>query len=213
MTVLVVKPEEVARRLGLQQPLAEHDRWLIEQAIGDAQTDLEAYLGRLVTAATYTETGMWPLNGTYRLTHWPLIAIISTTAETHSETGQPTGYYTVVYTAGLDGVSDPQLAPIRRFVRIHAMYSSTVQALYRRLAPAEARRIDSLSVEGQGVTYEDTYGVDAQASERGLPGALPAFSSCDRWRLAGRRVRQSASRVDGPWPYGYGYDHCYGWRW
>ena len=204
MTVLVIKPEDVARRLGVEQPLDERDRWLIEQAIADAQSDLEAYLGRSVTPTTYTESGLWrSYDGRYTLTYWPLIAIVSATAETHPESGQPTGYYTVMYTAGLDARTDPELAPIRRLVMLHALYSPMVQALYRRLAPTEARRIDSLNVEGQGVTYEDTYAVDAKATELGLPGALPSFKTCDRWRLAGRRVVQGRTRVDGPWPYEY----------
>lgn len=201
MTTLVVQPEQVARRPGLPQPLDERDRWMIEQAIVDAQSDLEAYLGRPITAQTYTETGMLPLSGGYNLTHWPVIAITSTTAETDPDSGAPTGYYTVVYTAGLDGVADPELEPLRRFVRTHALYSETVQTILRRVAPESARKVASLGVEGQNVTYADVYAVADNAAELGLPGALPTFKSCDRWRLAGRRVRQAATRANGPWPY------------
>lgn len=207
---LVVTVEEVARRLGLPQPLDEHDRWLIEQAITDAQTDLEAYLGRPVTAQTYTETGMLPLNGDYQLTYWPVISITSTTAETDPDTSQPTGYYTVVYLAGLDGVTDPELEPIRRFVRTHTLYSDTVQNLFRRLAPEAARKVTSLSVEGQGVTYTDTYAVASDAVGLGLPGALPTFKSCERWRLAGRRVVQGPTQVNDLWPFD-GYRRTGGW--
>lgn len=211
---LVVTPEEVARRLGLEQPLDEHDLWLVEEAIRDAQADLEAYLGRPVTAQTYTETHMLPVGGGYDLTYWPVIEIVSTTAETDPDTGMPTGYFTVVYRAGLDGVADPELAPIRRFVRTHAMYSETVQGLFRRLAPEAARKVSSLGVEGQNVTYVDAYATSANASELGLPGGLPTFKSCDRWRLAGRRVYQGPTRSQDPWPYPFGYDRCGPeWRW
>lgn len=201
MAVLIVSPEEVARRLGVPQPLEEHDRWLIESAIEDAQADLEAYLGRPVTAQTFTEYHMLPVAGQYRLTRWPVIAITSTTAETDPTTGAPTGLFTVVYTWGLDGVSDPELAPLRRFVRTHAIYSDTVQSLFRRLVPEQARKVTALGVEGQNVTYADTYAVEENAAELGLPGALPTFKSCDRWRLAGRRVHQAPTQVNEPWPY------------
>jgi hypothetical protein len=201
VSTLVVQPEQIARRLGLPQPLDERDRWLIEQAITDAQADLEAYLGRPITAQTYTETGMLPVNGQYVLTYWPVIAITSTTAETDSDTGAPTGLYTVVYTAGLDGVTDPELEPLRRFVRTHTLYSETVQGVLRRLMPESARKVASLGVEGQNVTYADVYTVAGNATELGLPGALPTFKSCDRWRLAGRRVVQPLTRAAESWPY------------
>lgn len=212
MAVLVVQPEHIARRLGLPQPLDEHDRWIIEQAIIDAQADLEAYLGRSITAQTYTETHMLPLGGHYNLTHWPVIAVTSTTAETDPATGQPTGYYTVVYTAGLDGVADPELEPIRRFVRTHALYSDGVQRLFRRLIPDQARKVAALGVEGQNVTYADTYQVREDAAELGLPGALPTLKSCDRWRLAGRRVHQGPTQVNELWPYER-VIRCTGWWW
>ena len=211
MAVLIVTPEEVARRLGVPQPLDEHDRWLIESAIADAQSDLEAYLGRPVTAQTYTQTGMLPVNGQYRLCRWPVIAITSTTAETDPVTGAPTGLFTVVYTWGLDGVADPELEPLRRFVRAHALYSDTVQALFRRLSPEQARKVTALGVEGQNVTYADTYAVEANAAELGLPGALPTFKSVDRWRLAGRRVHQGPTQMNEPWPYESMYYRTGGW--
>jgi len=201
---LIVPVEDVARRLGIPQPLEEEDRWRIEQALLDAQADLEAYLGRPVTPHTYTESGLWPVYpGKYRLSHHPVIEIVSQVPETYPD-GTPTGMWTVTYVAGLDGASDPELEPLRRWVRTHAMYSPDVQSLWRRLRPDLAQRITSISVEGQGITYGDTYAVDASASEKGLPGALPSLSTCDRWRLARRRVVQPATRV-AVWPYGPAY--------
>lgn len=187
--------DEVARRLGLPQPLDERDRWIVEQALTDAQADLEAYLGRPVTPQIFTDTGMLPVGGQYRLKHSPVLEIVSTTAETGPD-GTPTGYFTVVYTAGLDGVNDPALEPIRRFVRTHAIFSPELQALFRRLVPGEARRVTSLGVEGQNVTYADTYTVDAQATAEGVAGALPKFSTCDRWRRARRRIVQGRTQAD-----------------
>lgn len=198
---LVVTPEEVARRLGLPQPLSEQDRWTVEQALTDAQSDLEAYLGRPVTPQTYTETGLRPyIAGNYRLKYAPVISMISATAEVDTA-NRPTGYYTVTYVAGLDGLADPVLGPIRRFTRTHAMYSPEVQLLFRRLRPDAARRITSLGLEGQNVGYSDTYAVSDKATEMGFPGGLPTLKSCDRWRLAGRRVVQGMTQNRGVWPH------------
>lgn len=206
---LVVTVEEVARRLGLQQPLCESDRWIIEQSLVDAQSDLEAYLGQSVTPETYTETGQREHWNGWHLEHHPILSVTSITPELDGE-GHQTGRYTVVYVAGLDALSDPEMEPIRRFIRTSAMFSPGVQALYRRLDPAGARKVTTLSVEGQSVTYTDTYAVDAQATQLGLPGALPSLVSCDRWRLAGRRVHVARTNLGEPWPYER-YGHW--WRW
>lgn len=209
---LVVTVEEVARRLGLPQPLEESDRWLIEQAIADAQSDLEAYLGRPVSKGTYTQEHLIKYYSGYQLKYFPVHSITSETAELDSG-GQPTGYWTVVYVAGLDGENDPELEPIRRFVRTHAIYSPTVQALFRRLAPEQARKITNLSVEGQSVTYSDAYATDVRAAEFGLPGSLPSLKSCDRWRIAGRMVHQAPTQVLSPWPFEDPYSNSYSGNW
>lgn len=201
---LIVPVTDVARRLGLTLPLDDDDAWLIEQALIDAQSDLEAYLGRPVTPQTFTETGLirFPEPDPWQLANYPVVAITTVTPETHLD-GQPTGRFTVTYVAGLDGADDPELEPLRRFVRTHAIYSPDIRALYRRLAPEQARQVASLSVEGQAVTYTDTF---AASGQPGAPGTLPTLASCDRWRIAGRRVFQRRTprwRDDWyrEWPY------------
>jgi hypothetical protein len=130
---------------------------------------------------TYTETGLIPYPSGYNLIHAPLVAIISQTAE-YDVDGNATGRYTVTYTAGLNGVSDADLEPLRRFVRTHAFYSPTLQALLREQNPALARQVASVSVEGQSVTYSDTYDTADAEPGSGAPGSLPTLASCDRWR-------------------------------
>ncbi len=203
---LIVPVTDVARQLGLPQPLGEDDRWLIERAIGDAQSDLEAYLGRAATPQTYTETGLIEYTNGWRLQNAPVLSVTSATPE-NDTSGQPTGLYTVVYVAGLDGAADPELEPLRRFVRTHAIYSTDVQALFRRVAPERARLVEQSSVEGQSVTYADTYAVTGEPGS-GSPGALPTLASCDRWRIAGRRVFQRPTPYVEPWPWEY-----HDWRW
>jgi hypothetical protein len=184
---------------------------MIEQSLRDAQSDLEAYLGRPVTRQTYTQKHLLRYHDGYHLTHFPVHEVVSETEEIHYS-GEPTGYYTVVYEAGLDGESDPELEPIRRFVRTHAMYSDLVQALYRRLAPESARKVVSLNVEGQSVTYGDTFASDPQASAQGLPGGLPSMKSCDRWRIAGRMPHMAPTRVSDAWPF-EDFHYRYGGNW
>ncbi len=191
---------QVARRLGLQQPLEEDDRWLVEQALIDAQSDLEAYLGRPVTPQSWTETGLvrFPDPDRWDLVNSPVVEIVSETAEL-DEDGVATGAWTVAYTAGLDGAGDPVLEPLRRYVRTAALYAPEVRALFRRLAPEAARQVVSLSVEGQSVTYADTYAASGKPGELGSP---PLLASCDRWRVAGRRVFQRRTpRVRTSWDY------------
>jgi hypothetical protein len=211
MSSPVVSADEVARRLRLQQPLTEDVRWAIDQAIWDAQADVEAYLGQPVTPTTFIETGLvaWP--GGWQLTNAPLISIVAVTAETDPDSGVPTGLYTVEYTAGIDAINDPTLAPIRRYVIAHAKYSPEVQLLLAEESPAPARRVASLTAEGQSVTYEADPDTDSQPGS-GAPGALPLLSSLDRWRIAGRRVfqRPTDPASIGAWPYDY-YRSCSWW--
>lgn len=196
---LVVDPEVLARRLRVPLPLTEGQRWTLEQAIRDAQADMEAYLGRAITPRTYTETGVvCAFDGGWQLTHHPVQSITSITPEP-GPWGYPTSHYTIVYVAGLDTVSDPDLEPIRRMVRAHAAASPEVRTLLRRAGLDDERSIRSLSVEGQSVTYIDES--DESAYGPGQAGALPSFTSCDRWRLAGRRVYQRHTHYWGPWPH------------
>jgi hypothetical protein len=58
-------------------------------------------------------------------------------------------------------------------------------------------------VDGQSVTYANAYASGAGAPGSGAPGALPTLKSCDRWRIAGRRVHQRPTSYGAyePWPY------------
>jgi hypothetical protein len=214
---LIVSADDIARRLGVDLPLSDDDRWLIEQAIGDAQTDLEAYLGRAVTPRTYTDehvrrtAAVWP--DEWRLSNWPIVSITSVTEET-DEDGDPTGLYTVVYVAGLDGANDPELAPLRRYVMAAAIHSELLRAWYARKLPDLARRVTSLGVDGQTVTFTDTYSGGGSGQEGAAAiGGPPAQSSVDRWRIAGRRVVQHRGLHDRwrgrdwayEWPYNGGF--------
>ncbi|MEV8634262.1 hypothetical protein AB0395_21665 [Streptosporangium sp. NPDC051023] len=200
--VLIVSVSDVARHLRIGEPWNEDDRWLIQQAIFDAQTDLEAYLGRPITPRLYTQKGLWPISSHphgYVLAYTPVIAVLSATPETFE--GQSTGRYTVTYTAGLDAANAPDLEPMRRLVRAHAMASPVLRDLAQRLGAASARVPQSVAVEGQSVTYADEK--NASQAEQGdrAAGSLPTFATCRQWRIAGRRAHQMPSQYSAPWPY------------
>jgi hypothetical protein len=216
---LIAQPAEIARRLGVSQPLEEDDRWLLEAALIDAQADLEAYLGRAVTPRTYVDEHVrrreWPGADEWKLANAPIVSITSAVEETDTD-GAPTGLYRVTYVAGLDGANDPELEPLRRYVRTHAIYSPGVQAWYRRTAPDLARTVTSVAVEGQSVSWSDNFPSPVPGQQAGQeagaarPGSLPTLASCDRWRVAGRRVFQRETPPprwpDRDWAYEWPYN-------
>jgi hypothetical protein len=187
--VLIVAVDNVARRLGLELPLSTDNEWLVTQAIIDAQAAVEGYLGRGLTPATYTETGLWPPadGASWCLTNGPVVSIVSATVDVDTG-GHPTGIYTVVYTAGIDAANDPALLPIRQYVTAAAVNSPVVLNLWRADQPNQGRTIRNLSTEGQSVGYADA--TPLGVAKAGEPGSLPNIATLDRWKLAGRRVFQ-----------------------
>lgn len=195
---LIVATADVGTRAGLPVPLNDQDQALITAAIVEAQVDLEAYLGRPVTPREFTQTGCIPYLNGWDLAEDPVLQVISSVSETGPD-GRETGRYTVTYRAGLDGANDPDLAPLRRYVTVHAAYAPQVM---QRATDGPGGRVEkSLSVEGQSVTYENAYTPGVPGS--GTPGSLPTLSSCDRWRRSGRRVYRGRSPWWDGWPYDY----------
>jgi hypothetical protein len=199
---LVVTPEAVAAKAGLPVPLSDEHRTLLTDAILDAQSDVEAYLGRAITPQTFTITGIWPLGSgewSFRAADYPVVSIDDATAELDGN-NQPTGYFTITYTAGLDGAADPVLRPIRRYVAAHALNAPEVVAEWRKVTvPVGEKR--SASTDGQSVSYAATTLGGGGAAGSGAPGSLPLLSSLERWKRAGRRVFQRAGAAPS-WPYG-----------
>jgi hypothetical protein len=194
----VVTADEVARRLRLPLPLSDADRALLEDAVEDATADVEAYLGRPIRPQLATEAGVWPAHdGHWLLQGWPLISVVSATAETDTS-GYPLGTYTVTYLYGLDAADDPALAPIRRYVVAAAMNDPQVLMVWRQRVPETARTISSLSVEGQTVAYTPATLGGGGAAGTQVPGALPNLKSLSRWRVAGRRVFQRPGLAPNP---------------
>lgn len=203
---LVVTPEELAASIGgIPTPLSSENRAILGEALLDAQTDVEAYLGRPVVPALYTETDRWAYDGVnwnlVMLGDEPLISIETVTAQT--DASGPTGYFTITYLAGIDARTDPVLRPIRRFVLLHAKHSPEVTTWWKKVTKAKGE-VRSVSAEGQSVSFAAATlaGSATTGTKPGdlTPGSLPTLASIDRWRVAGRRVYQAPTQAS-RWPF------------
>jgi hypothetical protein len=204
---MVVYAEEIARKLGLPLPLDEPTRYTLEEASRDAQSDLQEYLGRPVVPVTYTQQHcLLTQRGWAHLDHYPVRSVTSYTPEGDS------GLFTVVYVAGIDGRDDPDTEPIRRFIKLHAVYDPAVQVIFRAQRPDIATRVTSGSVQGQSATVSDVYPSATSAAMRSpaavnaqmaMPGSPPTLQTCDRFRIGKRRVFQRPTNPadTAPWPY------------
>jgi hypothetical protein len=151
----VVDVDYVARRMGINlADISADQRFLIQEAIAEAQGEVEAYLNQPVVPRLYTETERLPYADGWRLTYGPVVQIVSAVPEVY-EDDSLTGYFTVTYYAGLNAASDEAYRPIRTEVVDRIFEDPSVQQVWRSVTPADqARRIRSASVEGQSATYD-----------------------------------------------------------
>lgn len=184
---LVVSLADLAAASGLD---VDGDAAALTAACLDAQSDVEAFLGRVIVPTAFTVTGVPPgyaETWSFTAEDDPMLGIHSATAELDVN-DDPTGYYTLVYVAGIDAATDGQYRPIRRYVKAAAVNSPEILRLYR-LTGARGP-IKSASTEGQSVSYEAATHGGGGAAGSYIPGSLPTLGSLDRWRVAGRRVFQ-----------------------
>lgn len=199
---MVISPEALAVKAGMDLPLTESQREVITDAILDAQADVQAYLGRSLFPVERIDYERFPWDDGWNLDSGDetVIRIISTTPEYQS--GTLTGTYTVKYIVGLDVANDPALRPIHRYIVAHALNSDSFLRMWR-TATNDEGTVRSLSAEGQSVSFTPTtFGAAAGGVKAGdkTPGALPSLSSIDFWRHAGRRVHQGRTRAS-DWPF------------
>lgn len=172
---LAVHPDDLARRVGLDLPLDGEQEWTLREAIADVQAEVEAYLNRPIMPRVVVESGLWPgYNDRFTLREPDVVGIDRVTADLRD--GFPTGTYTVTYRVGLDARNDPNLAAIKRYVLRRAMVHDSVAAL----VPVSKRQVNSVSVEGQSVSFAPAGGVEVPAEQR-----IPQISSLERWKRRG----------------------------
>lgn len=185
----------IARSLGLQAP-DEATLERLDEALADAEADVVGYLGRPIRPQQYVAYHQWPnpVDG-WDLPETPVLSIVSEVAEVDPVDAYATGLFTVTYTAGLDYENDPELSPIRRYVKAAVRNDPSLFAyLINTGAVQGAVKSSSVSTEGQSksVTYQtagEQMGGGGQAGSDS-PGALPSKSSMDKWRRANRRAYQ-----------------------
>jgi hypothetical protein len=196
---LAVTAADLADYLRITDPDAEQVA-VLENALADAQSQVQGYLGWPIPPAQVTETGCWPWPGGWVLSHGRIQGVVSTVAETYPDGTTPTGYFTVTYTYGLDVAADPELEPIWRFILRSAADSPLIQRLRQVAAGGAAGAVKSASTDGQSVTFESTsFSGGGGAPGSGAPGAAPTLGSLGRWRNRSPAVYQR--RVDVPDPF------------
>lgn len=200
---LVVSPEALAVRLGVPLPLDDEQREQLAGAVLDAQADVEGYLGRPILPTIVRERRSWP--GPWEAkTGWFIRSLNE--AEVLDGNGQPTGYWDWTYLAGLNARDDQLLRPIRRLLLAHAAMQDDAVRLWSSVGSGSsgdgtgAKRVKSLSTEGQSVSYE--YGRPGSGSGGGSSGSETVggpvkWSSIDAWRINGRRVYQRGASYGG----------------
>lgn len=198
---LIIEPEALAKAAGIPLPLDDAQTETITEAILDAQADVVAFLGQPITPETFVQTDCYPYGDAWVLTahgDTDIVDIVSVAPQTAG--GQPTGYFTVTYTAGLDAANDPALRPIRRYVKAHALNSPEFVRTWKDATGAQGE-VRSVTASGQSITLSGaTLGGGGGKPGSGEPGALPVLGSLDRWRVAGRRVYQARTRFT-EYPY------------
>lgn len=196
---LLVAVDVVARRFNKQpSDLTETERDLIEDYIVDGADAVEAEIGRSPFARQVTLTGRAPVSFRYPLEDaraWDLYDELGDIYRVVTATAAPDGTYTLDLLVGIDGANE---RPIVRFVTAHAEASVRGNPSLKHLY---ARKVTSVSAEGQSISYGD----DKPAKQDA--GAGPDLGTLRKYkRIAVHKVQ---GRMDPPWPmsaHPVGYD-------
>ena len=191
---LAISPEALAASMRIPLPLSDDQRDILTQAIIDAQSDVDAYLGQPVMPILHTQKGVWPIGGDWDLcaSDFDVIEVVSATPEVDPLLGA-LDTYTVTYYAGLNARDSEECEPIRRYLRAHAANLPEAARLWE-VVVNPPKTIKSASTQGQSVSFEKASQGGGGAAGSKVPGSLPTLSSLDRWRIAGRRVHQGATQ-------------------
>jgi hypothetical protein len=193
---LYVPVAKVAAHLGLDPAaLTEVQKEILTDAILDAQGKVAEYLNRPLEPRSETLTGLWRDE---RYAHsevraWPeAVARLDNrlAVTTYAPNSEYAATWDVTFAVGLDVENDPELDPIRRFIRQDAVAGLDGHAAF----PGLERRVKSVSAEGQSLTFE------GRGASPDAAGGTLTVGTLRRWRryAVGRAPAPRDSR---PWPY------------
>lgn len=197
---LVIDVDFLARRLKFDTPVDSDTAETLRQAILDAQADVTSYLGRPIVPTTKVLRGLWPYGTTWTdvIDDPDLITVVSATPEVYIDTGQPSGTFTVTYTAGLDAANDPDLAPIRRYIEAAARNDAAVLDLWREQVQPRGV-MTSVSTDGQSASFAAPTQGGGGTPGSNHPGALPTLESLYPWKRGAVFQRRDPIPSAGPW--------------
>lgn len=199
MTAQLVPAEDVATELGLPLPLDATVTARINMAVMDSQGKVEGYLNRSLEAWEDTITGLFAASG-YPLTDiraWPQAKGYyddKYTVKSYVANAKEPSLYDVTFTVGLDVANDSQYTPILTFIRQDAKNTLHNDSLFT----AVERKVQSVSADGQSVTYEHHRTFQKPTAS----GVAQDVTSLRKWkRLA---ISQGGGkRRFAPWPYAW----------
>jgi hypothetical protein len=191
----VASVQEVTDRLSIEETaLTALQRRRVLAAIADSQAGVALALNRdHLLPVRDTKTLLNPVVGVTDFTTWQAWQAHGTTTSTSCPpTLQPDGTYTVVADVGIDARTIPE---IRRFVIEDAVESLRNDAD----AGLGSRTVQSVSAEGQSVSYSDSRGQRQSANPIRAAGTKPRIEDLQRkWK---RPLFVTVSKVpQAPWP-------------
>lgn len=191
---LVVDEDDIARRIGLIDPPPTVTQVaIIRDAIIDAMDDVQGILGVPIVPTTH-EVRL-PAYSDFEGYMGDYVR-----ARSPQYTANDDGTVTLSFTYGYDARTDPEMGPVRRYVRYLSMAQPGVIQLWGETSPTDTvRRKKSASTDGQSVTYE-YIGPDGRALSEVAKANVPDRSSIDYWRIAGRRIFRREGYGSEPMP-------------
>lgn len=198
MTTLLVSADDVGVLLGLDYPLPGDLRPRIEMEIRKSQGKVQGFLNRPLVAYKDTITNLipdrsWPLTDKRA---WAQVANYYNdkyAVDSYVANAQNGDGYDVTFTVGLDVANDPDCEPIIQWILQDSKDGLARDSLFR----AISRRVESVSSDGQSVTYEHHRGYPSPTASGSAPD-LKSLKKFKRYSISQKRMERLT-----PWPYAY----------
>lgn len=201
VTGLVVAPEEVAWRVGLELPLTAAQRQLLTSAIRGIQGRVRAYLKRPLLPERRTLTGYAPdprwEQSDWRA--WPEVLADLDEIFTVVSVTETDGLYTLVVDVGIDCANDPATEVVREYIA----QGSANSLKFNADAGVGTRQASSIATGDQSVSYPASSGGAQAFGGTFQRSSLTAGSTLvlEDLSLFRRRTVRQSSRWTPPFPY------------